>query len=163
MTMTRTLTLDETADLLKTSADTVSDAIHNRVALTDHARDVLAWVAKHKPDDMLMASHLIGLAREARKRTGRAKHRTIAVDAATVVAMYYEGNGRCALSGIPFDLAPHGASRRRPFAPSLDRISSAKGYHRGNVRLVCCAVNFLMNEWGDAVFHRLATAIRDSP
>jgi hypothetical protein len=83
-----------------------------------------------------------------------------ACDSATVVAMYFKGGERCALSGIPFDLAPHGASTRRPFAPSLDRIDSARGYHRGNVRLVCCAVNYLMNEWGDEVFHRLADAIK---
>lgn len=56
--------------------------------------------------------------------------------------------GRCMLTGIPFDASPFTGSMRRPFAPSVDRIDSAQGYHRGNVRLVCVLVNLALNEWG---------------
>jgi hypothetical protein len=52
------------------------------------------------------------------------------------------------LSGIPFEFERRWRGQRRPFAPSLDRINSAKGYVYSNCRLVCVAVNIAMNEWG---------------
>jgi hypothetical protein len=67
--------------------------------------------------------------------------------------------GRCAVTGIRFSLEeyPH-ALVKHPFAPSLDRMDSRVGYTASNVRLVCVAVNFGMNEWGEDVFMRLARA-----
>lgn len=47
---------------------------------------------------------------------------------------------------------------RHPFAPSLDRIDSSKGYTLSNTRLVCVASNFCMNQWGDGVIHELVQA-----
>jgi hypothetical protein len=73
--------------------------------------------------------------------------------------------GRCMLTGIPFE---HGAEgrlkesttrRKRVWAPSLDRIDSAAGYVPGNVRLVCMAVNAALQEFGDAVLMRIASAL----
>jgi hypothetical protein len=43
-----------------------------------------------------------------------------------------------------------------PYAPSLDRIDSARGYEIDNIRWVCVAVNFMMNQWGDEVFRSFA-------
>ncbi len=48
--------------------------------------------------------------------------------------------------------------RRAPWAPSVDRIDSSKGYVPGNVRLVCVAANLAMNEWGEDVLARVARA-----
>lgn len=59
-----------------------------------------------------------------------------------------QAQGRCMVTGIPFDHAPYPGSKRRPFTPSLDRIDSSKGYAPANVRLVCLIVNFAMNQWG---------------
>jgi hypothetical protein len=47
---------------------------------------------------------------------------------------------------------------KHPYGPSLDRINSQKGYVRGNVRLVCTAVNFGLGQWGDEVFLPIAEA-----
>jgi hypothetical protein len=47
---------------------------------------------------------------------------------------------------------------RHPYAPSLDRIECSKGYTASNTRLVCVAVNFGMNEWGEDVYRELAKA-----
>ena len=47
---------------------------------------------------------------------------------------------------------------RHPFEPSLDRINCAEGYSASNTRLVCVAVNFGMNEWGEEVYRELARA-----
>ena len=68
--------------------------------------------------------------------------------------------GRCAVSGLPFDYLyiPHGC-RRRPFAPSIDRINCALGYDLQNVRLVCNIVNQAMGEWGADELYRVAEAM----
>ncbi len=67
--------------------------------------------------------------------------------------------GRCALSGIPFDLRVVGVGQaRRPFAPSLDRVDASGGYTRDNTRLVCQAVNFALNAFGEDVFREIVLA-----
>jgi hypothetical protein len=47
---------------------------------------------------------------------------------------------------------------KRPFAPSLDRRSSHRGYEPDNVRLVCIAVNFGMGQWGQELYLTFACA-----
>lgn len=64
-------------------------------------------------------------------------------------------DGRCELSGVPFDWSP-GTTSRRPFAASLDRISCGRPYAFDNCRLVAVALNYALNEWGEEVFARLA-------
>lgn len=56
--------------------------------------------------------------------------------------------GRCMMTGIKFEFEPYEGSCRRPFAPSLDRIDSSKGYSVDNCRLICVLVNLAMNQWG---------------
>lgn len=60
----------------------------------------------------------------------------------------------CSISGVTFDLTV-GLKRANPLRPSLDRINPDVGYIPENVRLVCCAVNFGLNEFGEAVFREL--------
>ena len=73
------------------------------------------------------------------------------------LALYRAQGGRCALSGLQFDLRSVGSGKaRRPFAPSLDRIDSTGGYTQDNVRLVCQAVNFALNAYGEDVFRDIA-------
>ena len=68
---------------------------------------------------------------------------------------------KCEITKITFDLTHKKREKRanfsrRPFAPSLDRIDSSKGYTKKNTRLVCCAVNYAMSDWGLDVFLRVA-------
>ena len=65
-----------------------------------------------------------------------------------------ESNGHCALTGLPFSRKP-----RHPFAISIDRIDSGKGYCAGNVRLVLLAVNLGMSHWGEDAFRSIARAL----
>lgn len=67
-----------------------------------------------------------------------------------------QADGRCMVSGIPFELARFPGSARRPFAPSLDRIDSRKGYTATNCRLVCVLVNLALNQWGMEPLMRVA-------
>lgn len=72
-------------------------------------------------------------------------------------------SGRCAATGLPFDLKPgpdkHHAN---PWAPSLDRRDSSKGYIRDNVQVVCTAYNYAKSEWSEEVLLTLARAIVDA-
>jgi hypothetical protein len=73
--------------------------------------------------------------------------------------LYDRQNGRCAVSRVEFNLQRFDdALVKHPFAPSIDRILSSRGYTEDNVRLVCVAVNFGMGEWGQEVYMTLARA-----
>jgi hypothetical protein len=61
-------------------------------------------------------------------------------------AIYVASGNRCAVTGVPFSLDRYGTTRA-PFAPSIDRIDSALGYTRKNVRLTCQIANLAMNVW----------------
>lgn len=64
---------------------------------------------------------------------------------------------KCELTGIVFETeASEVRHFKRPFAPSIDRITNAKGYELGNIRVVCTCVNLAMNVWGEAVLFRMA-------
>lgn len=71
--------------------------------------------------------------------------------------------GRCEATGIAFDMSP-GSDKHHanPWAPSLDRRDSAKGYTLDNVQVVCAAYNYAKSEWSADVLLRLARAIVDT-
>jgi hypothetical protein len=73
-------------------------------------------------------------------------------------AVVKRAKGRCEVTGIRFDLGVIAGAYRRPFAPSLDRINAGGAYEFTNARLVCCAVNAALSDWGLAVFEKMATA-----
>lgn len=75
-----------------------------------------------------------------------------------VATLAMANNWRCSLTGIRFSKDEAGKKGARPYMPSVDRIDCTRGYTRDNCRLVCVAVNFAMNSWGEAVFNRIATA-----
>lgn len=72
--------------------------------------------------------------------------------------------GECELTGIKFRYGadrtlPASVKRKRIWAPSIDRIDSSKGYTPDNVRLVCFSVNAALQEFGDKVLLKIATAL----
>jgi hypothetical protein len=74
-------------------------------------------------------------------------------------ALWSRCGGCCEVSGRPFSKDTYEDCQvPRPFAPSLDRINCQFGYTKTNTRLVCVAVNFALNEWGDDVYLELAEA-----
>lgn len=66
----------------------------------------------------------------------------------------------CAVSGLPFSDVKLGNAHKRPWMPSIDRIDCTKGYTRDNVRIVCVAVNTLLQDWGDPVWLAIKLAAR---
>jgi hypothetical protein len=81
------------------------------------------------------------------------------INAEHVFSILKKQNGVCAVSGIEFEIDHAPGQKRRPFAPSLDRIDSKRGYVRGNVRVVCVIANLAMNEWGHDALFKLASAV----
>jgi hypothetical protein len=114
-------------------------------------------IARYCPPDIRMK--ILATANGARQR---ARTRGLAVDedlCAFALELYSAQGGCCALSGLPFNLRVVGGGKaRRPYAPSLDRVDAASGYTRDNVRLVCQAVNFALNAYGEDVFREIALA-----
>lgn len=68
----------------------------------------------------------------------------------------------CSATGLPLrhtgdcEIDAHG--RMSPWAPSVDRIDSARGYTRDNVRLTCWAFNMAKGPWHESVFAAVAKA-----
>jgi|HubBroStandDraft_6_1064221.scaffolds.fasta_scaffold215235_3 hypothetical protein len=63
--------------------------------------------------------------------------------------------GRCQVTGQPFDRYTKGASGKRPFLPSLDRVDSHLGYESGNIEFTTVIVNLAINDFGRDVFFEM--------
>lgn len=70
--------------------------------------------------------------------------------------------GACSVTGLPYDLSETGAGRRRPWAPSVDRLDNSLGYTPSNTRLVCCAFNLMRSDFPDDVLRTLVEALAES-
>jgi hypothetical protein len=91
---------------------------------------------------------------------GRSKKNgwTVDFDLEYLMTLYEQQEGKCAATGIPFDLSNKTRVKRfRPFSVSIDRIDSQKTYTKDNIRLVCLAFNLALNAFGDKVFEQVAT------
>lgn len=105
-----------------------------------------------------------GIGRQLYRRCrGAAKTRGIAFDLTydDVVTLIKRARGRCELTGIPFDLdwKNEYKRQRRPWFPSIDRVSNAEGYTVANTRLVCVAVNIALSTFGHKVLLTIARAM----
>lgn len=94
--------------------------------------------------------------RERALRRDRIRGRESALSLKELEAIFARSRGRCEVTSIPFSLDKREGTFRRPFAPTLDRIDNRSGYTFANCRLVVLAANIGINEWGEAVFRRLA-------
>lgn len=88
-------------------------------------------------------------------KNAKARRLPVEITIDDLLSMWRATDGRCALCGIPFDFARRGR-KRRPFAPSVDRIDCSRGYALDNCRLVCVAVNYAMSDWGEGVLRQIA-------
>ena len=86
------------------------------------------------------------------------------------LAIYEAQDGKCALSGIEMTFTydnnhptfnASAKHKKWPYNISPDRIDSGKGYVRGNVQLVCSAVNVMKAELPTEVFLQIVRVITD--
>lgn len=104
---------------------------------------------------MTFANRLVAVARQNAKNRRRGTRQipfTLTKD--DIKALLDKCGWKCAVTGTPFSLQRVG--KHRPFAPSIDRIDCASGYHMDNCRMVCVATNMAMNVWGEGVLKVLA-------
>lgn len=95
----------------------------------------------------------------AAKRRAKEKKIPFSLTTDLINELWNKQNNRCALTNIEFQISQERTGgKARPFAPSIDRIYCSKGYTPDNVRLVCVAVNYALNEFGEKVFEQICQA-----
>lgn len=93
--------------------------------------------------------HLLVVAKKRAKLQGRAFDLTLEWGRA-------RWTGKCEITGATFILE---RGRANSFAPSVDRIDSAKGYTQDNCRFVLLAVNRLKGDESDEVMRQIARLV----
>ena len=78
-----------------------------------------------------------------------AKDRNIVFDLTVDDILPAVEGGVCELTGLPFRFESHPTKNSNPYAPSIDRIDSEKGYYKDNIRIVLWAVNSAVGESSD--------------
>ena len=73
-----------------------------------------------------------------------------------IFSLWVDHDGCCAISGIKMTW---GGSKIKPNTLSLDRIDPKTGYFKGNVRLVCHAINAFRQQMSDEELLMMAKAI----
>lgn len=80
------------------------------------------------------------------------------LEAEVIFAMITVQGNKCALTGMDFTWDWGGEYRANPFAPSIDRRDSRKGYTYDNIQIVCHIVNVAKNEFPQEIFDRMCRA-----
>lgn len=84
------------------------------------------------------------------------KRNIVEINSEYLYELYDQQEGLCALSGVRMTWAGGSA---RPTSVSVDRIDPAKGYIKGNVRIVCMAVNAFRSTMNDEQLLKFAKAL----
>jgi len=78
-----------------------------------------------------------------------------------ILEEYDRMGGRCAVTGLYFNLKNDERYQKNPLFPSVDRIDSSGDYTQDNCRLVCVCANYAMNEWGEWTLFDMARGIAE--
>lgn len=65
---------------------------------------------------------------------------------------------KCVLTGLDFVYESDSEYKVRPFAPSLDRKDTSKGYSLDNIQIVCIIANKARNEYSMEIFDQMCLA-----
>lgn len=92
----------------------------------------------------------------AQKANSRKRPRSVKITEDMLKNIYEKQEGRCALTGIPFNQEIGGAK------PSLDRIDSSLGYIPENLQLVIRDINKIKREFPIGYFYALCKMFVDN-
>ena len=101
--------------------------------------------------DNLNKSRSGTIVRDIRRRS---KNTSIPTDIDKDFVLQKLQNGKCEITGIPFEVVIRG--KPGPRSPSLDRIVPSLGYIKSNVRMILYAINTFKNEWSDDDIYPIA-------
>jgi hypothetical protein len=95
------------------------------------------------------------------KRNARERNLEVTITKEWVLALLKRQNNRCALSGLPIEIAESnkGQKRRKETTASVDRIDSRKGYTPDNVQWVHKTINMMKQNLTDASFVKFCIAV----
>jgi len=79
------------------------------------------------------------------KRRAKLKGLEFTITLDWIVGEIAKQDGRCAMTGIPFDYTKDERYTKHPYSLSLDRIDNAQGYTPNNTRVVCAMYNYCKN------------------
>lgn len=119
-----------------------------------HREAQAAWRRKNKEDRITKLKEVLRTAQTNAKKRGFECEITLEVFDAWLKTQ----GEKCALTDIDFDYSCDDKYRVRPFAPSIDRIDSSKGYTFDNIQIVCVMVNRAKNEMTQELFDRMCLA-----
>ena len=74
-----------------------------------------------------------------------------------LASLWFKQKGRCALTDIIMDCVGGSLINKNPYRCSIDRISSNRGYVKGNVRLLCHWANNSKSTWNDKIFNEFVS------
>lgn len=104
-------------------------------------------------------AHRMNLLYHAACRRARTKNLPIDIDKEYLLHLVELSNNCCQVTGIKFDYDRNPKYGKNPYAPSLDRIDSSKGYTKGNVQLVVFMYNTAKGDWEHEDVLKLAEAL----
>ncbi len=85
-------------------------------------------------------------------RSARAKDYEWTINTETLVKLWQEQDGHCALSGVAMTHHRDGTGKKE-FNASIDRIDQNAGYTPQNIQLVCYRVNILRHNLPEDMFY----------
>lgn len=120
----------------------------------------LPWAETEGTSDAALLKHIGKMVQNSKTRALR-RSLDHDISKAYLLDVCARAGWRCQLTRLRFSLVKTEYSRR-PWAPSLDRIDSGRGYTTTNVRVVCAAVNYAMNEFGLPTLLRISAALNSA-
>ena len=85
------------------------------------------------------------------------------IDVDYVLRMFFEQDGKCALTGWPMSLDRGGnyKGRMNSYVATMDRLDNQQGYVRGNIQLTCLLPNLTKGALNNKEFVELCKLVAD--
>lgn len=108
--------------------------------------------------DKILLNSILNVRIQNAKRRANKKNLQFDLSTDWIRDQFFEQNGKCAVSNMPFSLKNQGFSVRNPWTISIDRKEPSYGYTQNNSRLICYIANNSFGNWGEEKFRPIAKA-----